>query len=179
MLGCVFQKGMLGFQTASGKETVYFAKSNVCVGNVRPLFNWSWEINPHHPVCESGTAVKSPKKTSYLVKQRKLVMVSAIECHSAVDHHFWCRSPLTSCGKALSSQHTHTTLQQVAGRCLVSFLRGWNTVCVQMLSPKLSSYRWKNNTFAQLGLPAGSEAWQRNLTHLHGSLYRWCFHNYP
>ena len=76
MLGCVFHKGMLGFQTASGKETVYFAKSNVCVGNVRPLFNWSWEINPHHPVCESGTAVKSPKKTSYLVKQRKLVMVS-------------------------------------------------------------------------------------------------------
>jgi hypothetical protein len=120
-------------------ETVYFAKSNVCVGNVRPLFNWSWEINPHHPVCESGTAVKSPKKTSYLVKQRKLVMVSAIECHSAVDHHFWCRSPLTSCGKALSSQHTHTTLQQVAGRCLVSFLRGWNTVCARRGSSNVES----------------------------------------
>ena len=31
----------------------------------------------------------------------------------------------------------------------------------------------------ELGLPAGSEAWQRNLTHLHGWLYRWCFHNSP
>lgn len=177
MLGCVFHKGMLGFQTASGNR-VFCKVKRLCRKRSTVVQLIMRDRSPSSCLWKWYSR-KVSKETSYLVKQRKLVMVSAIECHSAVDHHFWCRSPLTSCGKALSSQHTHATLQQVAGRCLVSFLRGWNTVCVQMLSPKLSSYRWKNNTFAQLGLPAGSEAWQRNLTHLHGSLYRWCFHNYP
>ena len=132
-------------------ESQNFQKSIWCVC-VPLLFNWSWDINPHHPVCDSGRPVETRKETPYLGKQRKLLMFSSTECHSAVDH-FPLTTHNSASGRSVSGKFPQTPEHCARrGKC-------WVPSCV---------YRW-NKIRHVLNL---SEAWQRNLTHLYGSLYR-------